>query len=280
MNEAWQESAVIFACEGEQLLGIVAAPERPQAIGVVIVVGGPQYRVGSHRQFTLLARRLAHEGFATLRFDVRGMGDSTGQARGFEHIGPDIRAAVDALMARCPTVQSVLLWGLCDAASAALLYAPSDPRVSALALANPWARGLDTYARTQLKHYYLRRLFSVEFWRKVVSGRFNPWRSGADLRANLHQATARTHDSDYRHRMLQAMAGFKGCTLVLLGAQDLTGQEFELYLNAQAQHRDRWQRPDVCRIKIAEADHTFSRAAWHKGMEDATAHWLHRLCKK
>ena len=39
---------------------------------MVIVVGGPQYRAGSHRQFTLLARHIAAAGYPVLRFDARG----------------------------------------------------------------------------------------------------------------------------------------------------------------------------------------------------------------
>ncbi len=280
MSTAWQESALTFPCEGEQLVGIVTAPPEPQPLGVVIVVGGPQYRVGSHRQFTLLARRLAAEGFATLRFDYRGMGDSSGEPRTFEDIAPDLHAAIDVLLAQCSSVQSVALWGLCDAASAALMYAPSDRRVSALALVNPWARGDDTYARTQLKHYYLRRVLSVDFWRKVLSGRFSPRRAGADLRHNISQATKHPTTADYRTRMLQAMQSFEGATLLLQAEQDLTAQEFDIYLNAQPQHRARWQRANVQRTEVAQADHTFSRAPWHQQMEDATVYWLRTLCKK
>ncbi len=278
MNPTWQESALVFDCEGEQLVGIVAAPSAPASLGVVIVVGGPQYRVGSHRQFTLLARHLASQGFTTLRFDYRGMGDSTGEQRTFEDVAPDICAAIDALIAQCPAVRSVALWGLCDAASAAMLYAPSDHRVRALALANPWARGEDTYARTQLKHYYLRRLLSADFWRKVLSGRFNPRRASADLRNNISQATTRSStrnsSNDYRIQMLQSMQNFRGHTLLLLGAQDLTGQEFLTYLAAQPAHQQRWQGGDVHRVEIADADHTFSRISWHRQMEEATARWL------
>ena len=74
MNYA--EQALVFDCAGERMLGIVAIPEAAQATGVLILVGGPQYRVGSHRQFLLLARRLATDGIAAMRFDFRGMGDS------------------------------------------------------------------------------------------------------------------------------------------------------------------------------------------------------------
>ena len=61
------ESAIAFACAGERLLGIVTRPQQAATTGVVIVVGGPQYRVGSHRQFVLLARDLAEAGYAVLR---------------------------------------------------------------------------------------------------------------------------------------------------------------------------------------------------------------------
>src|SRR5690349_24048098 len=54
--------------------------------GVLLVVGGPQYRVGSHRQFALLCRRLAGRGVPALRFDYRGMGDADGAARTFESV--------------------------------------------------------------------------------------------------------------------------------------------------------------------------------------------------
>ena len=38
------EHAAIFPCVGDQLLCIIAVPELTQATGILIVVGGPQYR--------------------------------------------------------------------------------------------------------------------------------------------------------------------------------------------------------------------------------------------
>ena len=78
------------------------------------MVGGPQYRVGSHRQFVLLARDLAADGFPVFRFDYRGMGDSEGEFRGFEHVEDDIAAAVEAFRSASPGLREIVLWGLCD----------------------------------------------------------------------------------------------------------------------------------------------------------------------
>src|SRR5688572_13881859 len=94
------EAAAQFACAGDWLMGLVHLPPHPRERGVVVITGGPQYRVGSHRQFTLLARKLAAQNFPVLRFDYRGMGDSEGEPRSFEHMNADIRAAVDVLFAQ------------------------------------------------------------------------------------------------------------------------------------------------------------------------------------
>ena len=53
-----KEIPVVFNCQDSRLLGILHKPEKPGRQGVLIVVGGPQTRVGSHRQFVLLARYL------------------------------------------------------------------------------------------------------------------------------------------------------------------------------------------------------------------------------
>ena len=50
------EIPVTFSCKNNALIGITHHGEQNAKRGVVIVVGGPQYRVGSHRQFLLLAR--------------------------------------------------------------------------------------------------------------------------------------------------------------------------------------------------------------------------------
>jgi len=44
----YTEQAIVFNCDGCRLIGIATKPETPAETGVLIVVGGPQYRAGSH----------------------------------------------------------------------------------------------------------------------------------------------------------------------------------------------------------------------------------------
>ena len=169
----WSEIALLTPCGDSHLVGILSAPQQAATTGVLIIVGGPQYRVGSHRQFVLLARRMAEAGYAVLRFDVRGMGDSSGEPKGFESIPEDIDAMLNVLREHAPGLQRTVLWGLCDGASAALLYCAARPShgLAGLILANPWVRTEASQARTRIKHYYFDRLKQRAFWHKLVSGR-------------------------------------------------------------------------------------------------------------
>src|SRR4051812_49228851 len=88
----FEERALVFHCKDAWLYGVLSLPEQISSRGVLIAVGGPQYRVGSHRQFTLLARHLAAYGIPVMRFDFRGMGDSEGDARTFEDVEDDLRS--------------------------------------------------------------------------------------------------------------------------------------------------------------------------------------------
>ena len=272
-----------FECAGERLLGIVAHPlesGRTAKLGVVVVVGGPQYRIGSHRQFLLLARRAAEAGFATLRFDYRGMGDSDGAPRSFEDIDEDIDAAIGALCGVCPQVEKVALWGLCDGASAALLYCQRrhDPRVAALCLLNPWARSETTLARARVRHYYPGRLLERDFWANLVRGRARLGSALAELLRNwrLARTVAPTGDQALRFRagMAAGMRGFAGPILMVLSGRDATAQEFLECARTDAEWAGVLGSPHLTRFDLPEADHTFSDALSRGAVDGATVEWL------
>lgn len=264
----YAESAHCFACEGEWLTAIAALPQQAARRGVLILVGGPQYRAGSHRQFVLLARALARQGIPSLRFDVRGMGDSTGEPRGFEATAADIRAAIGHFFAIQPGLAEVVLWGLCDAASAALLYAAEDRRVHGLVLLNPWVRTSQTVAQATLKHYYRARLLDPGFWKKVLAGQFRPaaaLRSFAGLSAAAREPAASTLPS----RMLHALRRFTGPVLVILSGRDLTAREFSDVCLRSPEWKTR-----ILLQEIPEANHTFARAEWRNQVAAWTADWV------
>lgn len=278
----YQEESIRFACTGEMLFGILARPEQPAELGIVVVVGGPQTRVGSHRQFVLLSRTLAAAGCATLRFDYRGMGDSTGDQRSFESINPDISIAIDALQSACPTVSKIVLWGLCDAAAASLLYWDDtrDKRIAGFCLLNPWVRSETTLARAQVKHYYGRRLMQKEFWLKLLRGQLNVARAVAGLLGKLKLASAKVGSDGgggnvgFQDRMARALRDFSGCILLLLSENDFTAKEFLEYAAMADEWKSILERTNLTRIDIPEADHTFSSAASRGMVAAACLNWI------
>lgn len=280
----YEERALGFSCGGEALLGIVSVPERPAARGVLVLVGGPQYRAGSHRQFTLLARGLARRGIPVMRFDYRGMGDGEGAPRNFEDIGDDLRAAIDQFIASVPGLREVALWGLCDAASAALFYAARDQRVRGLALLNPWARAEAGLAKAVLKRYYLRRLAEPALWRKVFGGRFDVRASAVSLGrqvATVLRARRTRPDADggaaappLAERLYAGLHGFAGPVLLILSPDDMTAMEFMEMAGGSPRWRALMAAPRVTRRELAGADHTFSSRAWRDQVEEWTGNWL------
>ena len=255
-----RESVLSFDCEGDSLLGILAEPDGTAALtALLIIVGGPQYRAGSHRQFTLLARELAQRGFVSLRFDYRGMGDSAGDARDFRDTQADIGAALDALLKARPNVRQVMLWGLCDGASAALMYLDStaDPRVGGITLLNPWVRSTATAARAEVKHYYLRKLTQPAFWRKLLGGGV-ALKGLQEFLAKLLTARSKDTGPDFVGRMARGWrARHLPCTVILSG-DDLVAREFSDRVAQDARWRGALQQPGVALHELADADHTFS----------------------
>lgn len=282
---SFSEQAVTFACGDDQLVGVLAQPDQPTAdLALLIVVGGPQYRAGSHRQFVLLARRVAAAGVPVLRFDYRGMGDATGAVRPFDDTAHDVGAAIAALVVASPGVKRVVLWGLCDAASAVLLYwrATADPRVSGMVLVNPWVRTEATIARAQLKHYYLRRLGDRAFWSKLVHGGVDVVGAGAAVvrgmvRARRSMAVpAADAETSFQDRMADGLRSFDGPVLVVLSEDDLTAREFVEYTNGSPTWQGLLDRDHVERLQIAGADHTFSTTGERREAETRLIDWLRR----
>lgn len=283
MSGARFEEALTFGCHGEQLVGILHPAHGAADTGVLVVVGGPQYRAGSHRQFVHLGRALAGAGYPVLRFDYRGMGDSEGAVRNFEHVSDDIEAAVNALQQRLPPVKHVVLWGLCDGASAALMYCEDkrDARVSGLCVLNPWVRSQTSLASTQLKHYYTRRVLEPQFWAKLLSGgvalgalRELGHKIGVTVRASGPAKGQAGETAGFQQRMALGWHRASARILLILSGDDYTAKEFIEHTGADKTWRALLAQPGLRCHTVADADHTFSDAASRLAAERVTIDWL------
>ena len=280
----YREEAILFECHGDSLVGIVAHPKTPKySTGVIIVVGGPQYRIGSHRQFVQLERDLAQSGVPTLRFDCRGMGDSDGESRLFTEIGDDIEASINAFYDCRPDVRGIYLWGLCDGATAAALYAQRDERVLGLILVNPWVRTAQTEAQTYLKHYYRERVQSIAFWRKFLTGQINWTRSFSEAFGLLKTAFISkpkpgslkvNRQSDLPELVYESLINHLFPIHAILSGKDLVANEFEDLIT---QNTNWAQLSETLTIdRIADADHTFSEQKTSERAIRSTLEWLTR----
>ena len=275
------EQPLFFDCGGDALLGVLHHPASASLdVGLLLVVGGPQYRVGSHRKFVLLARALAASGIPVFRFDYRGMGDSAGDPRDFEGIADDIRAALDCFNEHHPGLRGVVLWGLCDAATANAFYATSDSRVLGQIALNPWVRTSSGEAQAFIRHYYLQRLIDRAFWHKVFSGKWPMVQAMRDFFSKLghsRQSPAKAHGktpAPLPERMFAAQEAAGGPTLVILSGQDLTAREYEDRVSESPAWSAWMASPKVTLRRLDAADHTFSRAVWRDQVAEWSRDWM------
>jgi exosortase A-associated hydrolase 1 len=238
----------------------------------------------------LLARYLAAHGVPVMRFDYRGMGDSEGDARNFEGIEDDLSCAIDQFFEEVDALKEVVIWGLCDAVSAALFYAYQDQRVTGLVLLNPWVRTDEGIAKVRLKHYYAARLLEPEFWRKIWQGHFNFTEAVQSFLKIVSEALAGRKGiattlkgrasnepcdlTSLPERMFDGLTRFKGKVLLITSGDDLTAQEFTDLVKASPKWQKLLGSPNVRRFDIPEADHTFSRHEWRDQVSSWTREWI------
>ncbi|WP_157033682.1 hypothetical protein [Belnapia moabensis] len=135
-----EERVLRFGAD-EQLTGILCCPAQPQPTAVLILNTGANHHIGNGRIAVRLARRLAELGFASLRMDADGVGESgvlrnEQRAEALFEDGPtsDALAGLDALERQ--GFRRSLAVGVCSGAHHAFQAALRDTRIAGLALAN------------------------------------------------------------------------------------------------------------------------------------------------
>lgn len=174
-----RETPFSAAKDDLQLFGILCEPSAEPACDLVLVFlnAGAIRRIGPNRMWVDFARRWAAKGVTTVRLDLEGIGDATGDGQRYtdvselyvpEFVG-QVQAALDALELRLGPPRSFALLGLCSGAYWGFHSALADDRVSAAIMVNPrvlfWHPELDA-ARDARK---LRgRLYTGSLWRRTL----------------------------------------------------------------------------------------------------------------
>lgn len=158
-----------FDCDGAQLGA--SLDEAEGATGILMVTGGSQTRIGSHRLYERLARTLAANGIPCFRFDRRGVGDSGGEDPGYLGSAPDLAAAAAAFRTERPGLEAVIGIGLCDGATALALFG-AEAGIDGVVMINPWLveAEVDAPPPAAIRRHYRERLFSLSGWKRLLDG--------------------------------------------------------------------------------------------------------------
>jgi exosortase A-associated hydrolase 1 len=253
-----------FACAGAELGASLEAGDGET--GLLLVTGGSQTRVGSHRMYERLVKTLAHRGICCLRFDRRGVGDSDGEDPGFGGSAADLAAAASLLRAERPELKRVYGFGLCDGATALALFG-SDAGLDGLILVNPWLveAEADAPPPAAIRRHYRERLLSLEGWKRIVSGRIA---YGKALKGLLK--IGRTSTSPLAAQVAEALKRSQLPAQWIFATGDATAIAAENELRAGAFGR-------VEAIRVATDSHTFARPGDEAALKDAVLRAVERL---
>lgn len=120
------------------MLGFLHEPEIASETGIIFCHPFAEEKNCSHSVVAKAARSFAQSGFAVMRFDFSGCGDSEGEMQDFTLVDwqNDLKAAIRTLKEKA-RVKNVALWGLRSGAGICLLHASEQNETPFLLLWQP-----------------------------------------------------------------------------------------------------------------------------------------------
>ena len=256
------------------LRGILNVPDRARD-AVVFVHGWSGYRCGPHRMFVNAVRRFAEEGIASLRFDLRGRGDSEGDSAATDLDGmiADLLAAARFVRSEAG-VERVWPLGLCSGGNVVLGAASLDKSLDGLIL---WSTPLfapqkpktdRSRRRAVLVGEYAGKLFRRETWLKLFSGKLD-FRGVATTIKGRPKPKERD-PKDSRRDVMADLIGYHGPALFIYGSRDDEAIGAPEYYAAFCKE----QGIDAGFHTVDGANHSYYSVAWEREVIDKTGEWL------
>lgn len=194
-SPAFTETPIQIDTGTSKLFGVLTTSTRAGAsavkgkkCGILILNSGAVHSAGPNRLWVQLARRWVSNEVTVLRIDLSGIGDSLPRAGAAENVVYSLEAQMDIALA-LKYMQSQIgngechLLGLCSGAYHAFKAAVAGQSLASVVMINPltffWTpgtslnSGVKDYEVAELSSRYQRQIFSLEPWRKLVSGRLD-----------------------------------------------------------------------------------------------------------
>ncbi len=234
--------------------------------GLVFVHAADGNRLGPHRMFVELAERLKVVGIASLRFDMRGCGDSEGEPAGSD-INPDIEDLQNAIgfFASKYNLPKIFLFAISRGArvSISTLAGNEMPVDGAVLLSTPFA-GTKAAAKkfsSRMKEY-LYKFTNPDSLKKFLSGK-------ADIK-QIAKTLIFALCSQKRYR--SNTAGFvTRCPLFFIyGSKDPIAADSAVHYQSIC---EKFSIP-FAMTEIENANHSFFHYRWKELIMEMTENWL------
>lgn len=247
-----------IACVGDMLAASLDSGTEPTAL--LIVSGGNEIRSGAHAGMAQLASRVTEQGFPVLRYDRRGIGESTGENRDFMGSAEDIAAAVKFLRQQQSQVNRVVAFGNCDAATALALFGP-DAGIDGYILANPWVIETGDEPDSE-KSMPSSAAIRSRYWDRIKNPRtiIDLLSGEIDFRKllkGLKQASKAEKNNALSLRLRDALLRLDDNSRILLARRDTTARAFLAAWNS-ADFASLREKSDITLEMLDSASHSFA----------------------
>ncbi|MCF7854626.1 MAG: alpha/beta hydrolase [Candidatus Pacebacteria bacterium] len=272
------ELPVVFESGGQAVHGILhktVCREGECNTGIVFCHGWSGSRLGPHRMFVKIARKLADRGVHCLRVDFRGRGDSEGDtcAASIQTMIEDTKCAVSFLCEKTE-VAVVYLLGICSGGKVAIgAAAEMQDAIGGLIVWSAEAMG-DLRKSSTNRHktlhaakVYLSKMLRPSTWWRLIRRDVNVAAVG---KAMFRHETRSETEAENEIALLARFRSFSGPVLFVYGGND---PDTRLAGDAYRGFCARYKMP--CEFhNIPDANHSFYSLAWEKQVIDLTEAWL------
>ncbi|MFW6457029.1 MAG: dienelactone hydrolase family protein [Planctomycetota bacterium] len=269
-----------FQNEGSTLYGTLGLPDGKIGAGVVLIHGWSGCRMGPHKILVQMGRHLNRRGIATLRFDLRGRGESHGDpfAADLDGMMSDGEAALDYLKSKLPDEVALGLLGMCSGGNVALGILTERDDVNATVCWSTYPFQSQRQTRQDVRrtgHFlktYVKKVFRRETWEKLLKGAINYRMIWQVLFGHYgdgdEERNARESVRD--EQIVERLGKYEGDLFFLFGDRDPEGTDareiFEKFTSETG----------VCAEfeGIRGANHNFYSLAWKRSAISHSGDWL------